>query len=146
MAFVFAQKYLGVGLYLVVVLLLMWIPLWVYRAIRQRELRSFFFARMAIWVAAVALVAGIHYIRHITTRHQADEIAAAVTRYSQAHGHCPASLTELGMTREQLREKLGTAGYDCRDGKPFLAYAAPFVGFAAYHYDFANGAWKYYPD
>ena len=143
MVLILGQEHLGFMLYVVVLPLLIWIPYSAYVMVRKPDIRAQQFVRVFIWIVAIALVTGIHYIRHKTTRHSAEEIVSAIDSFSATHGHCPANLDEIGISSEQLREKLGMSGYSCDKGNPHLFYAATYIVFDTYHYDFKTGSWKY---
>jgi hypothetical protein len=146
MVFILGQNHAGFMLYVVVVPLLIWIPYSVYLMFRRPDVRASQLARVTIWMVAIALVAGIHYIRHKTTRQNADEIVAAINNFSTTHGRCPETIDEIGINQQQLMEKLGLSGYACKDGNPRLFYAVTYVVFDTYDYDFGSGAWKYDAD
>lgn len=143
MVLILGQKHAGFMLYVIVLPLLIWIPYSAYVMVRKPDIRALQLARVSIWIVAIALVAGIHYIRHNTTRHSAEEIVSAIDKFSAMHGHCPANLDEVGISSEQLRKKLGMSGYSCDEGTPHLFYAATYIVYDTYHYDFKRGSWEY---
>ena len=97
-----------------------------------------------VWMVAIALVSGIHYVWHDATRRDANEIVLAIREFSVAYGRCPQSLDVLGLKREQLVEKLGdNFGYTCAERKPKFFYVATFTIFDTFDYDFERGIWKY---
>jgi hypothetical protein len=138
-----AMPHSGFMLYLAVIPLSIWTLYSIYLSVRKPELRANQLTRVSIWLVVVALVVGIHYFRHVTTRQSADEVVSAINRYSATHGTCPATLDEMGFSRQQLRDKLGMAGYGCEEGKPYFFYAVTYIPFDTFDYDFSKGAWKY---
>ncbi|MDD4963687.1 MAG: hypothetical protein PHI11_07200 [Gallionella sp.] len=102
--------------------------------------------RVMIWVVAVALMVGIHHLRYVTTRQNADAIVATIHRYAVTHGKYPATLDEVGINRQQLRDKLGWSGYYCETGTPRFFYKGTYLPFESYHYDFSQNVWKHRSD
>ncbi len=97
-----------------------------------------------VWLVAISLVSGIHYVWHDAARRDANEIVLAIREFSAAYGRCPQSLDVLGLKREQLVERLGdNFGYTCVDRKPKFFYVATFTIFDTFDYDFERGIWKY---
>lgn len=143
MTVLLAMPHAGFMLYLVVIPLSLWTLYSIYLSVRKPELRANQLTRMSIWLLAVALVVGIHYIRHITTRQSADEVVAAIKSYTVTHGLCPVELEDIGIDPQQLQDKLGMAGYSCQDGKPHFFYKVTYIVFDTYSYDFNKGVWKY---
>jgi branched-subunit amino acid transport protein AzlD len=144
--FILGQNYSGFMLIFVIIALLIWVPYSAYVVVRNPDGRRFYFIRLSIWIFAILLVAGIHYIRHINTRHNADEIVTAIISFSTTHGHCPKSLDEIGINRARLKDKLGMSSYICADEKPHLSYGATYVPFNMYSYDFESKDWKNHAD
>ena len=99
---------------------------------------------VAVWLGALALLAGIHYVWHRNARRDANEIVKAVDAYSAINGRCPQSIERLGIKREVLAEKLGeNYSYVCNAGKAKLSYVATFTIFDTYAYDFDKDTWVY---
>jgi hypothetical protein len=146
MVLILGQRHAGFMLYVVVLPLLIWLPYSAFVIVKKPDVRASQLARVSIWIVAIALVAGIHYIRHKTTRHNADEIVAAINNFLTTHGRCPTTIDEIGIDQQQLKKKLGLSGYACEDGKPQLFYAVTYMAFDTYHYDFGSGVWKYDAD
>jgi hypothetical protein len=146
MVFLLGQNHAGFILYFVLFALLFWIPYSVYVIYRRPDARASQLARVAIWLVAVALVVGIHYIRHETTRHNADEIAASINKFMATHSRCPVTLDEVGITQQQRKDLLGISGYSCEVGKPFLFYAVTYAAFDVFQYDFQTKSWEYRAD
>ncbi|MDD2775947.1 MAG: hypothetical protein PHU06_08330 [Gallionella sp.] len=138
-----AMPHVGFMLYLVVIPLSIWTLYSLYLSVRKPELRANQLTRVSIWLLAVALVVGIHYFRHITTRQSADEVVAAIKSYTATHGLCPVTLDDVGFSQEQLQDSLGMAGYGCDDGNPHFFYKVTYIVFDTYSYDFSKGVWKY---
>ena len=137
----------GFGIFFVILPLLFWIPYTIHAAITVPETRRVQTTRILIWLGAVSLVGGIHYVRAEAVRHNADEIVARIDAFSARNGRCAADIDELGLSRAELTKKLDSfAFYICKDGKPFLTYLGTFEAFSRYHYDFENRTWVYVPD
>lgn len=144
--FIFCQEHAGIGLVLFIPILIIWLPYSIFVSVAKPQRRGLQFTQMAIWIGAVAIIAAVQYVRHEVTRRNANEIAAAINRYSAQHGHCPATIEDIGITRDQLREKLGLSYYQCKGGKQTLFYAVTYTVFDTYDYDFSKGTWNYQRD
>jgi len=70
----------------------------------------------------------------------------ALLIWTRTHGHCPATLEETGISREDLKDKLGFAAYFFDQGKPNFFYHATFTPYAVCSCDFKAGAWRCRPD
>lgn len=99
---------------------------------------------VAVWLVALALLAGIHFVWHMSARRDASEIVKGVEAYSASNGRCPKSIEHLGIKREMLADKLGeNYSYVCDGGKAKLSYVATFTIFDTYSYDFDKDKWLY---
>jgi hypothetical protein len=110
---------------------------------RRPETRKFHLARILIWVTACALVVGVHYVRYTTARSYANEVVAKIRHFSAAQGRCPKDLKEMGIEKQEFREKLGVLSYYRCDGYPELFYPVPYIVYDFYHYDFERNVWNY---
>ena len=126
--------------------LLIWIPNCVYVAIRNANERRWRLFSMAVWIASMLVIAGIHYDLATATRHDADEIVAAIKKYKSEYGTYPPSVEMIGMSQQQIRKRLGFGGYFFEKGQPDLFYANTFIIFHTYHYDFLKDVWVAHGD
>lgn len=134
-----AQPGMGFLLILLLIPLLIWVIYRAYRMVRSPESRRNQLIRVVIWLVAVALMAGIHYLRYVTARQNADEVVATLHRYALRQGHYPATLAEAGISQGKLRYR-----GDLR--KPRLYYGGTFLPFEFYEYDFEQGVWRQLAD
>ena len=141
--FVLAQRGVGFMVIFMVLGLLVWIPYSFFVIARKPEQRRWRLACIGIWVLAVPLVYGVHSYRHETTRRNADEMVAAIEAFHRASGRYPATLDEIGIDREQVKDRLGSmAGYFVQNGKPHLGYPDTFTPFGYCRYGFDKHAWR----
>ena len=147
-AFAWITSIWGQGIFvkLSIIVMMVWLPYSAIVMLFRPARRWAQLARVVIWVGAVALAGGIHYVRHEAVMKRANEITAAVMQYTAAHGHCPATMDEIGVSREQLRNDLGRADYRCEGGKPEFFFLDSYDGFDRYHYDFDAKGWVFQPD
>ncbi len=146
LTFFLSQPHAGFMIYIFALPLLIWFIYSSYVAITKPEQRKWQLIRMAVWIASVLVILGVHHDRRVTTRHYADGIVAAINEYKNEHGVYPDSLDTIGVSRQQLKEHLGLSGYSYDKGKPSLFYADTFVVFQTHHYDFQKNAWSYHAD
>ncbi|MCX7156829.1 MAG: hypothetical protein NTW45_10370 [Rhodocyclales bacterium] len=138
------QRHAGFLVFVLVLPFTAWFTYSAYVIVRRPYARWAQLIRIFIWVVAFVMVADIHYIWHKAARVDADQIALAVSEYSEVYGRCPQSLETLGIKREQLAERLGeNFGYSCIQGKPKFFYVATFTIFDTFAYDFDEGTWEY---
>ena len=143
LTYLFAMQGAGWLVYFLIFALLILIPYRIAYAIMTPDMRQLQIARIALWLGAVSLIFAVHYVLAERLRHNADEILAQINAYSASHGRCAANIKELGITREEMTEKLGYSDYRCEDGKQAFFYGASFVIFSSYHYDFNHHEWHY---
>ena len=140
---VLGQRGLGFTVVFVVLGLLVWIPYSLYRMAKKPEQKRWRLAVMGIWLLVVPIVHGIHAHRHETTRRNADQMVAAIEAFHRANGRYPATLDEIGIGREQVKDRLGSmSGYFVKNGEPRLGYPDTFTPFGYCHYDFGKHAWR----
>ncbi len=102
--------------------------------------------RAVIWLAAIASIFVVHHVREDINRTYAAEIVAKLEAYSAAHGGCAARLEDVGVSPQQLHDKLGYSGYFCEGGKQHFFYPGSFLPFSSRSYDFASRKWNYRSD
>ena len=141
MSLLLSMRYMGFMAALLAMPLAIWLAYSVYVVATRPERRRDQLIRVGIWIAAFAVVGGVHAYLHLTTRAKADETAAVIARHLRERGACPEDLAALGLEEAQLKSRLGMSIYRCESGKPTLAYAATFVVFEMYRFDFANQRW-----
>ena len=140
---VLGQRGLGFTVIFVVLGLLVWIPYSLYRMAKKPEQKRWRLAVMGIWLLVAPLVYGVHAWRHETTRRNADRMVAAIEAFHRTNGRFPATLDEIGIDREQVKDKLGSmSGYLLDKGKPHLGYPDTFTPFGYCSYDFEKRAWR----
>lgn len=133
-------------LYLFLLIWLFWFPYCAYVILKKPAARKFQLIRLAIWLSAAACIAGVHFIYHYSARHYADGVASKIEAYSASNGRYPSAISDVGITKEQLREYLGISYYQVDEsGKPNLIYAVTFEPFSTFVYDFEKRSWKYLP-
>jgi hypothetical protein len=137
-----AQKFLGFGVIIVVVALLIWIPYSAYVVITKPDIRTSQLVRVLVWMLVVPAVFGIHHLRQERMRRDADKLVARINEYLRTHGHYPATVDEIGISRQQVRDMFGSmSGYYLANGRPALIYTLSFAPFAACDYDFKAAKW-----
>ena len=112
------------------------------RAPERRRLQA---ARVLVWLVAVSAVAGVHWHKVRASRLDAEQAATAILAYKARHGAYPASLGEVGMDAAMLKKRW-LLFYGMHEGNPTLFYAATFVPFETFHYDFEQSQWRHNPD
>lgn len=132
----------GLMLSFVVVWIVVWI---VYSLVRllagtapQLERRM----RLAIWIATLAIVAGLLQIRDVRARAQAEAVVAAAAEHRKRAGSYPRTLAEVGIDVRESRRRYGL-GYSVQlDGKAFLVYSQPSMPLVGHRYDFQTARWE----
>ena len=70
---------------------------------------------------------------------------AAVLKYKDQRGNWPKTLREAGVADASFGDRW-MLGYLCENQRPFMFYAATFVIFDTYTYDFGARRWEFTPD
>lgn len=141
-ALVSAQDGLGLMLGFVIIGMLIWVPYSIWVAAREPEIRTLQLASVFIWIAMVAVVLEIHSIRDNSKRTNAEKIVASAKHFSALNGRCPATLDEIGITRQQLDEEFGRARYWCDNGRFTFYYASSFDVTSTHDYNSESGEWE----
>lgn len=136
-------NYTAVLAIFIVIVLVVWLPTLLYSIARRRDDVSLKVRQLIIWIACAAIIATVHWIRHIETRHEAEAIVAKIRNYSQSNKHWPASIEEVGISKLELQNRFPTAVYWNRDGKPEFIYGATYMIERFYIYDFETNQWKF---
>jgi hypothetical protein len=98
---------------------------------------------MIVLACIVVVAARAHH--HNKARSIADKVAQEVIQFNASHGRFPVNMAEMGIP--DFPKKLSyRPSYSIHDGKPMLFYAATFVVFEAWIFDFPSRAWIYRPD
>ena len=146
MALILAQPHVGFMIYIFALPLLIWFIYSTYVSLTKPDRRKWQLIRMSVWIISVLVILGIHYSRRESTRHYADYIVAAINKFELEQGTYPDNIEMIGVSRQQLKEKLGLSGYSYVKGKPDLFYADTFIVFQTHHYDFLKDTWVYHGD
>ena len=143
-AFLCSTPHLGFLLYLWFLFWLFWLPYSAYVIIRKPLRRKVQSIRVVLWLSAAFLVVCIHFVRHNFVRNTADEIISKITSYAATHGQFPSSISDVGLSEEELRAKINMGHY-WRDeaGKPLFIYAVTFEPYSVFSYDFEKRTWVY---
>ena len=103
-------------------------------------------AKAGIWVLGVSIASVTQATMFVAAKKNSEQISAALEEYIEKFGHCPPELNAIGITRSELREKLGYATYTCESGRPTLFYGSTFVPFEKESYDFSRHSWVHVYD
>ncbi|MFZ6873993.1 hypothetical protein ACO0LF_18195 [Undibacterium sp. Di27W] len=109
---------------------------------RKADVRNKYLLLIALILLSAAVVAAVHVQRHHHARSYADNIISELEKHRQAHGDFPASLDDIP-TLASAESRPHMLFYNKGNDGPFLTYAATFVPFEAWHYDFSEKAWVY---
>ena len=121
--------------------LAMWIVLGMIAVIQEREELKPRAIKLGLWMATIAIVLGLHWHYAVDARQTADNYARAIEQYKSEHGAYPRDLMAAGLDEKAAHRLM--LSYSVDDGKPFLIYAATFIIFDTYDYDFEHHTWKY---
>lgn len=121
-----------------------WLAWSAYVIVRQPYARLAQVICIFVWLVALVLVIGAHYLRHELVRSDANQVVREIDRYIGNYGRCPAQLAALGFKPQDLIDRLGeNFGYGCEGRKPKFSYVATFTIFDTFDYDFDRDNWKY---
>jgi hypothetical protein len=142
-----SMRHAGIFAKIVLFVWWFWIPYSIFVMVKKPELRVLQSWRLVIWISAVLIVAGVHWVRYETARSYANAVAVKISSFAATHKSYPVKLEEAGVDRSEFHDKLKIAYYR-RDeaGKPSFMYAVTYEPFSMYAYDFNTGSWEYVPD
>lgn len=102
--------------------------------------------RAITWLVAIGPIFLVHHVREDMNRKYAAEIVARLEAYSVNHGRCASRIEDIGVSTQELHDKLGFSGYFCEDGKQHFFHRGSFLPFSSWSYDFKNREWHYHSD
>ena len=125
------------GGFLIYAFLIFLIPLSlnsVYRIYRHREETKLRSGKLLIWAFTILVSVSFNYYRHIDTRSSANAIVKAIEDYRSESGEYPETLDSIGLSQQQLSERLGKSGYSFDNAEPLLFYAVTYTTSRVYSY------------
>ena len=131
-------KGMASGLVLVALAMVFWLPYSLVVIARNPERRRVQSLKVGIWILMLAAVLAVHFVRHVQVRSHADAIVLKIEQFRDARGRYPASLEEMGMSRTELKDRLGSVHYS---NKPHFYYDNTFAAFHLWSYDFREHEW-----
>jgi hypothetical protein len=144
-ALVTSQRYAAFTLLFVLLPFFVWSIYSLIVAYKNPQRRKWQLTRVAIWLMTFVLIGGVHWLRHQTTRTEADRIAVAVDQYKNKNGVYPANMEAIGEDSKNLRRE-SLLIYAVTDGVPLLSYGSTLAPFDRYSYDFGRAMWIFIPD
>lgn len=142
LTFICSAEHAGFMIYLIALPCLLYAVIRCLFNLRSPEVRGKYVFFIGIILLASAIVAGVHVWRHHQARDYADNILAELDKYQQQHGKLPTNLNEIpALAHDGKRPHM--LYYRNDKGSPFLLYAATFVPFESWHYDFKEKQWVY---
>lgn len=140
--FICSAEHAGFMLYLIALPCLLYAAIRCLCNLRSPEVRGKYVFFIGIVLLASAIVAGVHAWRHHQARDYADNVIAELKKHQQQHGEFPASLDEIPALAS-VGKRPHMLYYSNEEGSPYLLYAATFVPFESWHYDFKEKHWVY---
>lgn len=113
---------------------------------RAREKRKPQIIKGIILTSCLLLIFGLHEYYGYASRLDANEVATNISEYSRQHSRYPATLTELGLNKDDLKSRFDLMYNLMNDGQPFLVYSDTWNAFNKYFYDFKKKEWQFIPD
>jgi succinate dehydrogenase hydrophobic anchor subunit len=139
--FITAQRHAAINLIFVFLFL---IPSFIHSAVvcyRNKEEVKVKLAKAVIWLFTIIVIISIHVHMHNNARLVANQIAEAIALYEQAHGAYPASVEDVGFSKQYTRSQ--GVHYINQSGNLSLIYLVTFMPFDIYLYDFKGKKWNY---
>lgn len=140
-----APIHAGFMIFFVLPVLAIWAMYQIVRARTQRERLKPLGIKLAIWVAVIAIVLTNHWYLAYASRRDADLVVAKVLEYRTQKGVYPKDMVEAGISDPQFGHEW-MLHYEAENGQPELFYAATFIVFDTYGYDFQTMQWRYRSD
>lgn len=114
------------------------------RMIRRPEERKSRGIKIAVWTITFALAGTVQTYWSKASHQDAQLVLKKVLAHKARTGSYPASLVDLGLDEQYLKEKWGLR-YSGKDGRPMLVYPVPFMPLDLYQYDFEAFRWRENP-
>ncbi len=126
-------------------ILLVWVPWSIVRALLKPEQFIPTAIKICLWIATFSIVFDLNRIYVADARHTADRYAHAIEQYKEAHGVYPRNLKAADLQDPGARI-LGYY-YDSKDANsPMLMYRDTFDPFDRSYYNFTQRTWEFQPD
>jgi len=135
----------GFMLFFLIAILLIWAFYNLIRGRTQPERRRPFAVKCLLWLVTLVIIVGNHVYLFQASRRDADFLASKVLIFKTAHGRYPVDMQEAGITDPDFGRHW-MLHYDAANGQPFMLYAATFIVFDTYDYDFQTRQWRYHSD
>jgi hypothetical protein len=135
----------GFLIYFVVPVLVIWIMYNLIRARKEKERLKPLGIKLLAWLAVITIVLANHWYLAYASRKDADLVVAKVLEYRIQHGVYPKDMMEAGINDPRFGHEW-MLHYEAENGQPELFYAATFVPFDTYGYDFQTLQWRYRVD
>lgn len=82
-----------------------------------------------------------HFYVHHSTRGKAQKIVDKIESFHASNRTYPVEISDVGVSKDQMKELLGLSYYINKNGKVLFGYASTFVAFEFEEYNFANHTW-----
>ena len=135
---VFSLKMMATGLVYVAIFLAFWLPYSLVVIIRNQEKRKVQAFKIGIWFLMIVTVLAVHLVRKAYVRGYADSVVLKIEQFQRQQGRYPDNLDEIGVSREEFKNRLGMSQYTNR---PLLYYADTMMIFHSWSYDFGVREW-----
>jgi hypothetical protein len=141
------HRHSGTFLMLLVPIFCVWIPYSLFVIFRSPDRRQIQINKLIFWSVLIAFLSCLHWYYYYSTREFANSVVIKIIGFKDSEKRYPSSLTEVGISNDQLKENLGLAGYFKEENSmPQFFYSSTFDGFDTYYFDFKNNKWNYHAD
>lgn len=141
-----SQRHAGFGLMFLIPFFVVWIPYSLFLIVWKPARRNTQIAKIILWGVSVSVVIAIHMHRAQEIRARADKVLALILKHKAENGAFPANLADIGWSEAPARSGRTKIFYSNKDGNPMLFYAATFIVFDTYSFDFGEDRWSYVAD
>jgi len=121
--------------------LVVWLVVLAYGALKRREKPGLQLAKAGIWLVGVAVAASAHAYMYANAREDALRVSAAAEKFFAVHGTYPCSMGDVGLQETDDRVHRRLADLYCVDGEPHLWYFSSFRPYAMEEYSFRSHRW-----
>ncbi len=143
LSYLFSTPSAGIGVFYIIIPQTILIPMRLFKAINVPGEARLHLARVVIWLVSIGTIFSVHAVREDIYRKEAEGIVARIDAYSTSRGKCPANIEDVGISRAELKDQLGShAYYTCENGKPYFMYGASFMIYSSWRYDFQHHTWS----
>jgi hypothetical protein len=113
------------------------------KAWKNNELIKPLLIKSSIWILMSVLVISWHFHMYYSKQEMAQQIIDKIEFFHVSNGIYPLSLSEVGVSEKEIKEKFDLSGYINKDEYTAFSYASTYIIYEFEYYDFKSKKWTH---